>query len=275
MTSVERNDEVVADDLADFDRRAVTLLDVTKTVYVAGSGPAVIVMPEMPGISPHVARFARWIRDAGFTVYLPSLFGRDGAVPGADEGAAVFRRACVSAEFVRLRRHVESRHEWLRALARTAFEECGGPGVGAVGMCFTGDFALAMMLEPAVIAPVLAQPALPLDDPAALEISPAELRAVRERLDREGLTVLGYRFAGDSVLHRRALLGVRPGLGDRFIPRVLPDSAAKLEGAPPFFATHVNVPHSVLTVHLVDAEGEPTAMARDEIVAFLRARIAR
>src|SRR5947207_13013888 len=87
------------DPLEDFRRREIALDGVTKTVHVAGSGPAVIVMTEMPGISPHVARFARWACDAGFTVYMPSLFGRDGAVPQVDEGIAVFRRACVSAEF--------------------------------------------------------------------------------------------------------------------------------------------------------------------------------
>jgi dienelactone hydrolase len=80
------------DPLEDFAPREITLDGVTKRVYVAGSGPAVIVMSEMPRISPHVARFARWVRDAGFTVYMPSLFGRDGAVPGAEEGAAVFDR---------------------------------------------------------------------------------------------------------------------------------------------------------------------------------------
>src|SRR5881296_3121426 len=87
------------DKLEDFAAREIALDGVTKKVYVAGSGPAVIVMTEMPGISPQVARFSRWVRDAGFTVYMPSLFGLDGAVPGADEGAAVFKAACVSAEF--------------------------------------------------------------------------------------------------------------------------------------------------------------------------------
>src|SRR5450631_390073 len=87
------------DPLEDFDPRAITLDDVTKVVYVAGGGPGVIVMTEMPGISPHVARFARWVRDAGFTVYMPSLFGRDGAVPAVEEGTATFRHACMSAEF--------------------------------------------------------------------------------------------------------------------------------------------------------------------------------
>ena len=167
------NARATDDALADFTRREVTLEGITKRVYVAGSGPAVIVMAEMPGISPHVARFARWVRDAGFTVYMPSLFGRDGAVPGADEGARVFQRACVSAEFRAFAAGQSSPVTgWLRALARLAHGECGGPGVGAIGMCFTGNFALAMMLEPAVLAPVLCQPSLPLDDPAGLEISP-------------------------------------------------------------------------------------------------------
>jgi dienelactone hydrolase len=70
----------VDDALEDFAHREITLNDATKMVHVAGPGPGVIVMAEMPGISPHVARFARWVRDAGFTVYMPSLFGRDGAV---------------------------------------------------------------------------------------------------------------------------------------------------------------------------------------------------
>ena len=121
------------DPLEDFALRETTLDGVTKRVYVAGSGPAVIVMSEMPGISPHVARFARWVRDAGFTVYMPSLFGRDGAVPGAEEGAVVSRRACVSAEFRAFAANQSSPvTQWLWALARLAHRQCGGPAVGAV-----------------------------------------------------------------------------------------------------------------------------------------------
>src|SRR3954447_23082324 len=139
------------DPLDDFDARETTLNEATKRVYVAGSGPAVIVMTEMPGISPHVARFARWVRDAGITVYMPSLFGRDGSVPGAEEGAAVFKAACVSAEFRAFAADQSSPvTQWLRALARIAHQECGGLGVGAIGMCFTGNFALTMMLEPSL-----------------------------------------------------------------------------------------------------------------------------
>jgi dienelactone hydrolase len=261
------------DALEDFTRREIALEGVTKVVYVAGAGPAVIVMTEMPGISPHVARFARWVRDAGFTVYMPSLFGRDGAVPGAEEGAAIFQRACVSAEFRALASNEPSPGtKWLRSLARFAHGECGGPGVGAIGMCFTGNFALTMMLETSILAPVLAQPSLPLREPAGLEMAPDEMRAVRERLDREDLTVLAYRFKGDQICRAERFAAYAAALGDRFIARELPDSAANTDVSP-FFAKYVPYPHSVVTQHLVDGEGQPTIAARDEILAFFARRL--
>ena len=261
------------DALDDFARREIALDGKTKAVYLAGKGPAVIVMTEMPGISPHVARFSRWVRDAGFTVYMPSLFGRDGAVAEADEGAVVFRRACVSAEFRALSSGQSSPvTDWLRALARLAHQECGGRGVGAIGMCWTGNFALSMMLEPAVLAPVLCQPSLPLNDPGGLEISADELRTVRERLDHEDLTVLAYRFAGDKFCKAQRFAAYAEALGARFSARVLPDTAANSDVAP-FFAQHVASPHSVVTAHLIDEVGQPTLAARDEILAFFAQRL--
>jgi dienelactone hydrolase len=234
----------------------------------------VIVMTEMPGISPHVARFSRWVRDAGFTVYMPSLFGSDGAVPSAEEGAAVFQRACVSAEFRALAANTSSPvTQWLRALAKLAHQECGGPGVGAIGMCFTGNFALTMMLEPSMLAPVLSQPALPLNDPAAgMEIAPGEIEAVRQRLERENLTVLAYRFEGDRFCMAQRFAAYAEALGERFVWRVLPDSSANADVAP-FFARHVTCPHSVVTAHLIDEAGQPTIAARDEILAFFARRL--
>lgn len=263
------------DSLDDFTAREITLDGAKKKVYVAGSGPGVIVMTEMPGISPHVARFARWVRDAGFTVYVPSLFGRDGAVPQADEGVMIFQRACISKEFRALGGGKSSPvTQWLRALARQAHEECGGPGVGAIGMCWTGNFALTMMLEPAVIAPVLSQPSLPLDNPAGLEISPEELAAVKQRLDQDNLSVLAYRFEGDKFCKAERFAAYEAVLGQRFVARVLPDSAANKE-LPPFFAQHVTTPHSVVTAHLIDEAGQPTLAARDEILAFFKLRLMR
>jgi dienelactone hydrolase len=262
------------DPLDDFEHREVTLDGAAKVVHVAGSGPAVIVMTEMPGISPHVARFSRWVRDAGFTVYMPSLFGRDGAVPGAEEGSAVLQHACMSAEFRAFAANESSPvTRWLRSLARLAHEQCAGPGVGAIGMCFTGNFALTMMLEPSMLAPVLSQPSLPLDDPAGLEIAPAELAAVRERLRREDLTVMAYRFKGDRFCKAQRFAAYSEALGDRFIARVLPDSAANAHTAP-FFKKVVASPHSVVSAHLIDEAGQPTIAARDEIISFFADRLA-
>jgi dienelactone hydrolase len=262
------------DPLEDFNSREVTLNDVTKVVHVSGVGPAVIVMTEMPGISPYVARFSRWVRDAGFTVYMPSLFGRDGAVPDAEEGAAVFRRACVSAEFRAFAGNESSPvTQWLRALAKHAHEECGGSGVGAIGMCFTGNFALTMMLERSVLAPVLAQPSCPLDDHAGLDISPAELVAVRQRLERDDLTVMAYRFEGDQVCRAERFAALSEALGNRFVGRTLPDSAAN-PNVSSFFQRYVPFPHSVVTAHLIDEAGRPTIAARDEIISFFTLRLA-
>ncbi|MBX3585527.1 MAG: dienelactone hydrolase family protein [Ramlibacter sp.] len=261
------------DPLDDFSHRSITLDGATKVVHVAGSGPAVIVMTEMPGISPHVARFARWVRDAGFSVYMPSLFGRDGAVPGVEEGIAVFKRACVSAEFRAMAANESSPvTQWLRALARLAHGECGGPGVGAIGMCFTGNFALSMTLEPALLAPVMCQPSLPMNDPAGMAMDPAELSAVRERLERDDLTVMAYRFEGDRHCRAQRFAAFSQALGPRFVARVLPDSAAN-PVTPPFFDQVVASPHSVVTAHLIDEAGQPTRAARDEILAFFAQRL--
>ncbi len=266
--------DVTQDDpLDDFDQREITIDGVLKRVHVAGSGPAVIVMTEMPGISPHVARFSRWVRDAGFTVYMPSLFGRDGVIPSAEEGVAVFKRACVSAEFRAFASNESSPvTQWLRALARLAHEECGGPGVGAIGMCFTGNFALSMMLESSLLAPVVCQPSLPMDDPAGMNVAAKELAAVRERLEREDLTVMAYRFEGDRHCRAERFAAFAAALGPRFVARVLPDCAANPQ-APPFFDKVVACPHSVVTAHLIDAAGQPTIAARDEILAFFAHRL--
>lgn len=265
---------MVSDDsLEDFARRNVTCDGITKVVYVAGEGPAVIVLAEMPGISPDVARFARWVRDAGFSVYMPSLFGRDGAYPTAREGLKVLERACISAEFGALAANKATPvTSWLRALARVAHSERGGPGVGAIGMCFTGNFALSMTLEPSVVAPVLCQPSLPLDEPDSVQSSDDELVALRARLVRDGLTVRAYRFDGDRFCTAGRFAAYASALGDRFESRELPSSAANPE-PPPFFAKIVGCPHSVVTAHLIDAQGQPTIAARDEIIAFFATRL--
>jgi len=254
------------DAMTDFEHRDVTLLGLTKRVYVSGSGPAVIVMAEMPGIYAHVIRFARFVRDAGFTVWMPALFGTQGGPVTIPSGLATMVRACISREFRAFAANQSSPvTAWLRALAAHAHPLCGGKGVGAIGMCFTGNFALSMMLEPAMLAPVLSQPSLPMFQAGGMHIAPDELAAVKARMERDDLTVLAYRFEGDRFCKAERFAAYEDALGDRFQGRVLPDSSA-LSGTP-------MSPHSVVTLHLIDRAGEPTRAAVDEILAFFALRL--
>ena len=171
----------------------------------------------------------------------------------------------MSRQFHRLRSHSSGPiADWLRGLAALAHREAGWKGVGAVGMCVTGNFALSMMLEPAMLAPVLSQPSLPFTKRAGLHIGRDELRAVRERLDRDDLTVRAYRFRGDSISRAERFTAYR-ALGDRFVPTVIEDDHARQ-------GTSMD-PHSVLTKHLIDEAGEPTRQAVDDILEFFAARL--
>ncbi len=255
-----------ADSLDDFETRDFTFSGKTRVVFTAGEGPGVILLTEMPGITYFVARFARRVRDAGFTVFLPQMFGEPGRPMSNGYMMGSLARACISAEFRAFSANRSSPiTDWLRQLAAAVHPECGGEGVGALGMCFTGNFALSMMLEPAVLAPVLSQPSLPLLRKGGLHIAPDELAQVKERLEREDLVVLGYRFQGDKLCRAERFQAYRDALGDRFKGRELPDEAGAT-GAP-------IDPHSVVTIHLVDEEGEPTHDAVEEILAFFRERL--
>jgi dienelactone hydrolase len=256
------------DRLEDFEARELTFLGKTRTVFVSGTGPAVIVMAEIPGIHPQVCQFARRVRDQGFTVWMPQLFGDPGAPISTVRGAGVMLRACISREFRAFAANASSPViDWLRELAVHAYPLCGGLGVGAIGMCFTGNFALSLMLEPVVRAPVLSQPSLPLFQHAGMHIAPEELEAVKERMEREDLNVLAYRFEGDPFCRAERFAAYQEALGDRFVGRVLPDSSANPEGLERM------PPHSVVTAHLIDREGEPTRAALDEILGFFRTRL--
>lgn len=242
----------------------------THDVYQAGSGPAVVVIHEIPGLYPAVTEFGQRLVDAGFRVYLPSLFGRPGAPAN---GGAVLRaigQICVSREFTMLADRTQPVATWLRALAAKAHADCGGPGVGAVGMCFTGGFALAMAVEPAVLAPVLSQPASPAPigarRRASVGLDPGDLTAVKTRARDGGLCVLGLRFSADRAVPAERFGTLRRELGDAFEYIEIDSSPGNPYGIKPGS-------HSVLTAHLVDEPGHPTRAALDRAMAFLAERL--
>lgn len=229
------------DALSDFTEDGFTYQGRTRRTFRIGSGPAVIVMAEMPGISPRVATFARRVADIGCTAVVPHLFGLPGRDPNPDAHGALGSAgyalsslvpACISREFAVLATGRTSPVVgWLRALAAAEHERCGGPGVGAVG----------------------------------IDISPADLDAVKHRCAKGDLEVLGLRFTGDKIVPRGRFEFLRRALGEAFVAIELPNSAANPDGAIP--------PHSVLTEHLIDEPGQPTRDALDTVLDLFRKRL--
>lgn len=267
------------DDLHDFDRTEFTHGGKTRAVYRSGTGPAVIVIAELPGITPKVLDFARRVAAIGCTAVLPHLFGtpgRDpdpkahGAVGTAAYMASTFLPLCVSREFIMMARgKTPPVVNWLRALAADEHARCGGPGVGAIGMCFTGGYALAMATDDRLLAPVLSEPANPFPvTPSrrrSIDISRTDLDVVKNRCAHQGLPVLGLRFKGDRLVPPERFDFLRAELGEAFIAVELDDSSANPAGLMP--------PHSVVTEHLIDEPGQPTRAALDQVLELFRTRL--
>src|SRR6266508_3673478 len=170
------------DELADFTRETFSHDGVSRPVYRMGKGRGVVLLHEVPGITPEAARLARLLAEAGHSVLMPSLFGTPGKPFGATYVATALARVCIAGEFATL---ASARSgpivDWLRALCRAAHAELGGPGVGVIGMCLTGNVALALMADPSVTAPIASQPSLPFLRPSELHLAPAELVQIRDR----------------------------------------------------------------------------------------------
>lgn len=255
-----------------YDETTFTFEGKTRTVFRKGSGPAVLVIAEVPGITPPVAAFADRVADAGFTAVLPSLFGTPGRAASPGYVAQTIGWACVSKEFATWALDKTSpATAWARALARHEHERCGGAGVGVVGMCLTGNFALAMMVDPVVAAPVLSQPSLPFAISKAhrrdLNLSPGDLEAVKARCAAEpDLCVLGLRFTGDRMAPGDRFERLRQELGDSFVGVEIDSS----KGNPHGFGAAA---HSVLTDELVDEPGNPTHDALTQVLDLFRDRL--
>lgn len=267
----------MADDaLSDFETTSFTHGGKTRTVFRKGTGPAVIVMSEMPGITPKVADFARRVADIGATAVMPHLFGEPGKDPAPEGkvkigyGVSSMVPACISREFtVWATGKTSPIIDWLRALARDEHERCGGPGVGAIGMCFTGGFALAMATDDRLLAPVLSQPSMPLGitrkQKGSIDISPEDLAVVKDRCAAGGLEVLGMRFRSDRLVPSARFRFLERELGDAFRAIELDDEDANPDA--------VMSPHSVVTEHLIDAEGTRTRAALDDVLDLFRTKL--
>lgn len=225
---------------------------VAKPVYSAGTGPAVVLIHELPGMVSECVELGRKVAAEGYTVYMPLLFGE----PMQNYGVKPLLWPCVWKEFSVLSTHGKSpAADWLRALARKAFADRGGKGVAAIGMCFTGRFALSLMMDKELIAPVLCQPGASYSD-SAMGIPDAEWDNAVKRSKDEGIPVLGMRFEGDSLCKAARFETLRDGFGERFREVVVPGKK-----------------HSVLTLHFKDMSPADQARVWGELREFLKQRL--
>lgn len=265
-------DTAPTSDLTGWRRAPFTGAGLTYDCYEKGEGPGVVLIPEAPGITPEVLGLADHLVERGFTVVVPSPFGTPGKPMTAGYALSVISRLCVASEFralaVNAQRPITG---FLRAVARDLAGRTPGKGVGVIGMCFTGGFALAAAVEDVVLAPVLSQPSVPFGIGAARRADPGlseqELATVVHRTTNDNLCVLGLRFSADAMVPKDRFATLKNRLGDAF-------EVIELDSAPGNPAGFGKSAHSVLTHEVRDQPGHPALTARERVVEFLRERLA-
>lgn len=252
---------------SDFRQFSHTYKHITHPVYHKGTGPPVLVMHELPGMVPECIAFAERLVAAGFSVYLPLLFGR----PNKQATAANLLRLCISREFYLFAKHKTSPIvAWLRDLC-SHLHTLHGPenkGVGAIGMCLTGGFAIPLLVEPSLMAPVLSQPSLPANLSAAhkraLGYSQEELQAAKARVEAENLRIKAFRFSADKLAPKARIQTLQQYFGPALEYHELPSDQQ---------APHGKGCHAVFTIDFVDEPAHPTSLALEELIAFFRQRL--
>jgi dienelactone hydrolase len=239
----------------------------THDVYRKGAGPGVVLIPEIPGIHPGVLALGNHLVDNGFTVAMPSLFGEPGKPVSAGYAVGTIARACVAREFAAFATNKQRPVSlFLRALARDLNATTPGKGVGVIGQCFTGGFALAAAVDDSVLAPVLSQPSVPFPLTRAQRcdtgLNEPELKTVADRCANEGLCAMGLRFSEDKMSPRERFTALKQRLGDAF-------EVIEIDSSPGNEGGFGKMAHSVLTEEVRELDGQPAYEARKRVVEFL------
>ena len=254
---------IVTKFIADFTSFRATYLEKSKTIYQQGTGPDVVILPESPGLHQAVFELGRRIAQAGFRVHLISFFDYGGKPFQYRAALRCVLKSCIRREFAMFSAHRSSPlTDWVRAFCSDLHRETGN-GIGLIGMCLTGNFALGLLAEPWMLAPVLAQPSLPIGQPKGLHVSPEILQKAKRNPD---LQVLGLRFSGDIMCPKQRFGSLRKTFPTQFNAIEIDSSIGNPHGISP-------IAHSVLTKDFVDKAGHPTSLALEKTLRFLTERL--
>ncbi|MCW1960143.1 MAG: dienelactone hydrolase family protein [Mycobacterium sp.] len=258
-------------DLSGWVREPFTAEGFTYDVYRKGEGPGVVLIPEIPGAHPGVLALGNYLVDNGFTVAIPSLFGTPGAPARGLGLVPTMARACVAKEFAAFALNKERPvTRYLKALARDLKARAGGKGVGVIGQCFTGGFALAAAVDDSVLASVLSQPSVPIALTAAHKRDPGfsegEMKVIEKRAAEGGVCALGLRFSGDPMAPGERFKTLKDRLGDNF-------EVIEIDSSPGNSGGFGRIAHSVLTLEVRDQEGQQAYEARKRVAEFLKERL--
>jgi dienelactone hydrolase len=224
--------------------------------YTRGSGPVIVIIQELPGIGQSTLRLADKFIEAGFQVVMPHLFGPIGKTKILGNLVRVF---CLRKEFSVFSKNQSSPIvDWLKALCRSIRAEQNISGVGVIGMCLTGNFAISLMADESVLAAVSSQPAMPLNDPAALHISASEIAAIKSNIDRN-MPIKAFRFEHDWM-SRKAKFDA--------LDKAFNSGKERIQ-----MTTLPGKKHSVFTLDFVDQEGHPTHTALQDVIAYFKSSL--
>lgn len=228
-------------------------------VYSRGSGTPVVLIQELPGIGQETLLLADKLVDAGHEVVLPHLFGPLGKTSIAGNLARVM---CMRKEFRVMATNASSPiADWLRSLCQEVRTSRKVAGVGVIGMCLTGNFAMTLIADDSVLAAVASQPAMPFFKQEALHMSPAEIQQSRQALNtKEPMCVL--RFENDPLSTAKKSQAIHRAFNSDGKERV----------------KEIVVPgkgHSVLTLDFVDEAGHPTHSALQHILGYFANALGR
>ncbi len=226
--------------------------NITHDIYSRGDGPPVVLIQELPGIGCETLRLADKLIQAGFSIVLPHLFG---PLEKTSTGGNLLRVMCMRREFALFSANKSSPIvDWLRALCANIKASREAKGVGVIGMCLTGNFAITLVGDDSVLAAVSAQPAMPFHKQAALHMSADEVDQARQGLDRNG-PMLGFRFEGDKLSTAAKFACIHDAFNNDDSERVR-------------LCTLPGNGHSVFTLDFVDEQGHPTHEALGEVIQY-------